>query len=196
MFIYVLRRALYSLPVLLIATFLVFAMVSATFDPDREARADARRGPAAARVEAAARPRPSAARAVRLVGLARGVGRLREELPDPQRRREGSPPRVLEHLPAHHLGHHHLDDRGAVRRRLQRDEAVLTRRLHTHRPGIRGYRHASVLVRAHRVRLRDQALELVQQRQARALRARAALGRHSPASTGTTCCTSCCRSRR
>jgi peptide/nickel transport system permease protein len=33
MFIYVLRRALYSLPVLLIATFLVFAMVSATFDP-------------------------------------------------------------------------------------------------------------------------------------------------------------------
>jgi peptide/nickel transport system permease protein len=33
MFIYVLRRALYSIPVLLIATFLVFCMVSATFDP-------------------------------------------------------------------------------------------------------------------------------------------------------------------
>src|SRR5262245_9657546 len=33
MFIYVLRRALYSIPVLLIASFLVFCMVSATFDP-------------------------------------------------------------------------------------------------------------------------------------------------------------------
>jgi peptide/nickel transport system permease protein len=32
-FIYVARRALYSLPVLIIATFLVFVMVSATFDP-------------------------------------------------------------------------------------------------------------------------------------------------------------------
>jgi peptide/nickel transport system permease protein len=47
MFIYVLRRALYSLPVLLIATFLVFCMVSATFDPT--AKLAASRDAAAAR---------------------------------------------------------------------------------------------------------------------------------------------------
>ncbi len=49
MLIYVLRRAFYSIPVLLVATFLVFCMVSATFDPT--ARLQNSRNAAQARAE-------------------------------------------------------------------------------------------------------------------------------------------------
>ena len=138
MFIYVLRRALYSIPVLLLASFLVFCMVSATFDPTAKRRAVARTRPQCA--PRCARSSASTGRSSRstATGCRRASqGDFGDSCSSRQavsRRRQA---RVLEHDAAHHLGHRDLGDRRVVRRRLHRGAAVLRIGLHVHRPRVR-----------------------------------------------------------
>ena len=196
MFIYVLRRALYSLPVLLIATFLVFAMVRATFDP--------------------------AAKLAQSREAAKQRRELKQELglDRPLLVQYGS---WVSHAASGDFGKSYRT-RGDVVKEVRPafwntfqliiwgiiistivalfvgvysgDEAVLTRRLHTHRPGLRGYRDASVLVRTHRDTTSRSSSPTGSTTASRCCTDSDCTRPATPASTGTTQCTSCCRSRR
>ena len=150
MFIYVLRRALYSIPVLLIASFLVFCMVRATFDPTAKLSASRDATAARERMKVEPRARPAAARAIRLVARRRRSGDFGQSYRTRGDVVEDGAAGLLVHGAAHLLGDPASPCRSPVRRRLLGDPAVLRRRLRVHGLGVHRDRDAAVLVRPDR----------------------------------------------
>ena len=197
MFIYVLRRALYSIPVLLLATFFVFWHGARDVRPDREARADARRSRRSARAARGARPRPSARSRSTATGCRRASTATSATAGRPAKRSvDDVQPAfwntiqlifwgiLISAIVALFVGVY-----SAVRQYSDRDYAFtglafIGIAMPPFWFGLIAFDFSTKL--ADWFNDGDPVL----------LRARAALGRASPASTGTTSSTSCCRSRR